>query len=294
MLGTGTASAWSNVIAAFVQRLRELGWIENRTVAIEYRWAEGHYDRVPTMAADLVHRRATVILAAYLPAALAAKAATVTIPIVFISGNDPVESRLVATFNRPGANITGVSVLSTPLTVKRLELLREVVPTADRIAIVVNPSNPNAATQLKDFQAAASTLRQKIFVANASTEAEIDSAFAALAHQRAGALMVGADAFLDSRRSQLTDLAARYTVPAIYPGREYTRNGGLMCYGASYPELFRRAGDLVNKVLLGTKPADIPVEQPTKFDVVINLRTAKALGLTIPPSLLARADEVIE
>lgn len=162
LLGTGTASAWSDYIAAFVQRLRELGWIENRTVAIEDRWAEGHYDRLPTMAADLVQRRVTVILAAYLPGALAAKAATVTVPIVFISGSDPVESGLVATFNRPGANVTGVSVLSTPMTVKRLELLREMVPSADRIAIVVNPSNPNAAAQLKDFQAAASTLAEDL------------------------------------------------------------------------------------------------------------------------------------
>jgi len=281
-------------VATFAQGLNDIGYTEGQDVLIERRWAEGHYDQLPAIAADLVHHRATIIVAAYLPAALAAKAATVTIPIVFISGTDPVESGLVASFNRPGANITGVSVLSTPLAAKRLELLREVVPTADRIAIIVNPSNPNSVAQLKDFQAVASTLQQKIIVANASTEAEIDNAFAALVQQRAGALLVGADAFLGGRRSQLTDLAARNAVPAIYSSRVYTAIGGLMSYGAYYPDLFRRAAQLVGKILRGAKPADIPVEQPTKFDLVINLKAAKALGLTISPSLLSRADEVIE
>jgi putative tryptophan/tyrosine transport system substrate-binding protein len=285
--------AVASFVAGFTQGLNDLGYNEGQNVLIERRWAEGHYDQLPAIAADLVHHRATVIVAAYLPAALAAKAATVTIPIVFISGTDPVESGLLASFNRPGANITGVSVLSTPLAAKRLELLREVVPTADRIAIIVNPSNPNAVAQLRDFQAAASTLQQKIIV-YASTEVEIDNAFAALAQQRAGALLVGADAFLEGRRSQLIDLAARNAVPAISASREYTAIGGLMSYGPNYPDLFRRAAQLVGKILRGAKPTDIPVEQPTKFDLVINLKAAKALGLTISPSLLARADEVIE
>jgi putative ABC transport system substrate-binding protein len=281
--------------AAFRQGLKEVGYIEDRNVVIEYRWAEGQYDRLPALAADLVRRQVAVIVAGGGPSAPVAKAATTTIPIVFLSGGiDPVKSGLVASLNRPGGNLTGVSILNVELGPKKLELLHELIPTATIIALLINPANPNAETQSRDLQAAARTLGLQLHVLHAGAEREFDAVFAAMVQLRAGALMIGADPFFTSRSEQLAALTLRHAVPAIYLYRAFTAAGGLMSYGGSNSEAYRLAGVYTGRILNGAKPADLPVQQATKIELILNLKTAKALGLTVPPSLLARADEVIE
>ena len=282
-------------VAAFFQGLSEAGYVEGQNVTIEYRWAEGHYDRLPALAADLVGRKVDLIMANSPPSALAAKSATSTIPIVFRSGADPVGDGLVASLARPGGNLTGVSQLGDEgLTAKRLELLSELVPQAGVIGLLVNPNNASAERVIRDVQEAARTKGLQLHVLKASSESEIDTAFASLVQLHAGALVVGADPFLSSRREQIVALASRTAVPSIYAWREFAASGGLISYGASLTSAFRLLGVYAGKVLRGAKPADLPVQQPTAFELVINLTTAKALGLTVPQSILARADEVIE
>jgi putative ABC transport system substrate-binding protein len=280
-------------LAALRQGLSEGGYVEGQTVKIDYRWAEGRIDRLPALAADLVRSKVDVILASGGDvSAFSAKGATSTIPIVFAVAGDPVERGLVASLARPGGNLTGVSVLAIELIPKRLELLSELVPQARVIALLVNPSSPNAERVMRDVQEAARMKGVQIDILKAGTEREINAAFATLAHQHTGALLVATLAF--SWREQLVALALRHAVPAIYPWREATEAGGLISYGASTAAVYRHIGIYIGKILKGAKPADLPVEQPTTFELVVNLKTAKALGLTVPPSILARADEVIE
>ena len=278
---------------AFLQGLSEAGVGANR-VTIENRWAEGHYERLPALAAELIERPVTVIAAAFLPAALAAKAVTHTIPIVFLSGSDPIASGLVASINRPTGNVTGVAPMFTLLGAKNLELLRELVPKAGVIGVLANLSNPNADHQVKDLQAAARTLGEELAVFGAATEREIDDSFASLSQRRVDALIVTADGFLIGRQNQIVALAARYAVPTMYPLGQYVAAGGLMSYGANLRDAYRQTGAYVGRILKGESPADLPVLQPTKVELVINLKTAKALGLAVPPTLLAVADDVIE
>jgi putative tryptophan/tyrosine transport system substrate-binding protein len=284
------------VLADFRRGLAETGFVEGQNVAIEYRWVEGHYDRLQEMVADLVRRRVAVIAIPNTTAsALAAKAATQTIPIVFNVGSDPVAMGLVATLGHPGRNVTGIAMLQTAVTAKRLELLHELVPTAKSIAFLVNPGNPGfAEAEAKEVQQAARALGVKLLVLNASNSSEIDAAFATLVQQQAGALLVGGDVFYISRTGQLVALAARHAVPTIYAYLEQGAAGGLMCYGASLTATQRSVGVYTGRILKGEKPADLPVQQVTKLQLVINMKTAKALGLTFPLSLLGRADEVIE
>ena len=279
---------------AFRGGLSETGMNEGRAVTIENRWAEGHYDRLPALAAELVDHRVAVIAAAFLPAALAAKAATHTIPIVFLSGSDPIGAGLVSSMNRPTGNVTGIAPMFTLLGGKNLELLHELVPNAKAIGALAKPSNPNAEPQLRDLQAAASTLGRELVVFGADNAQEIDKNFAMMAQRRIGALVVTADGFLVGRQDQIVALASRYALPTIYPLSQYVAAGGLMSYGANLPDAYRQTGIYVGMILKGAKPGDLPVLQPTKVELVINLKTAKALGLEIPPTLLARADEVIE
>jgi putative ABC transport system substrate-binding protein len=282
-------------VAAFRQGLSETGYVEGQSVAIDYRWAEGDYYRLPAMAADLVGRKVDLIAASGGPAsALAAKSATSSIPIVFVSGDDAVAAGLVASLARPGGNLTGVSFLDVELMPKRLDLLSELVPQAGVIALLVNPTNPNAERVMRNVQEAARTKGVQLPIQKARTESEIDAAFATLVQLKAGALVVGADAFFNSRREQLVALASRHQVPAIYEWREFPASGGLISYGTSIAAVYRQVGLYAGKILNGAKPADLPVEQPTTLELVVNLKTAKALGLTVPPSILARADEVIE
>jgi putative ABC transport system substrate-binding protein len=281
---------------AFLQGLSEAGYVGGQNVTIEYRWAEGHYDRLPALAADLVGRKVDLIMATSPPSALAAKNATSTIPIVFRGGSDPVGDGLVASLARPGGNLTGVSLLIDELTAVRLGLLSELVPRAGVIALLMNPNNPNNAPEriIRDVQEAARTKGLQLAILKASSESEIDTAFASLVQLQAGALLVLADPFLSSRREQLVALASRHAVPSIYAWREFAASGGLISYGASLTSAYRLLGPYAAKILKGAKPADLPVQQPTKFELVINLKTAEALGLTVPQTLLARADEVIE
>ncbi len=281
-------------VAAFRQGLGEIGFAEGRDVAIEYRWGHDQYDRMPAMASDLVSRNVRVILALSVVAAVAAKAATSTIPIVFAIGVDPVALGLVTSLNRPGGNLTGVTSLFGELWPKRLELLRELVPKAGAIGILVNPANPNAAPNTENLQAAAKTHGFQLEVLEARTEHDIDAAFATIQARRLEALLVGDDPFFRNRGDQLAVLAARDRIPAIYPFRENTASGGLISYGPRFTTANRITGEYAGRILKGAKPADLPVQQPTRFELVINLKTAAALGLTVPPPLLARADEVIE
>jgi putative ABC transport system substrate-binding protein len=283
-----------HLLAAFRQGLKDAGYVEGQNTAIEYRFAEGQYDRLAALAADLVRRQVTVIAALGSPAAPAAKAATAAIPIVFTVGVDPVEVGLVATMNRPGGNLTGMTGLGAELGLKRLELLHELVPRAKFIAALLNPNTPAAETQSRDLQSAASTLGVQLHVLHASTERDFDTAFAALAGLRSAALVIGNDPFFISRSEQLAALTVRHAVPAIYQFREFAAAGGLMSYGSSLTDLYRQAGVYTGRILKGEKPADLPVQQSTKVELIINLKTAKALGLTFPLSLLGRADEVIE
>ena len=280
---------------AFRQGLKEAGFVEGQNVAIEYRWSDGQYDRLPAMAADLIRRQVNVIVAAGGPAApRAAKAATGTIPIVFSSGADPVKDGLVASLNRPGGNLTGVYILTTALEPKRLELLREVLPKTAAIALLVNPTYPAADTQMRDVEAAALAMGTQVTVLKASSPSGIDAAFATLTERRIGALLVASDPFFTARRAQLVALTTRHAVPAIFQWRDFAADGGLMSYGTSLAEFYRHVGLYTGRVLKGEKPADLPVHQSTKVELVINLKTAKVLGLTFPLSLLGRADEVIE
>jgi putative ABC transport system substrate-binding protein len=295
VLNTGSPSASSRpFMDAFRQGLSEAGYVEGQNLAIEYRWAEGHYDPLPAMAADLVGRKVDLIMATSPPSALAAKSATSTIPIVFRSGADPVGDGLVASLARPGGNLTGVSFIADELTAKRLELLSELVPRAGVIALLMNPNNATAERVIRDVQEAARTKGLQLHVLKASSESEIDTAFASLVQLHVDALVVGADPFLSSRREQLVALASRRAVPSSYAWREFAASGGLISYGPSLTSAFRLVGAYAGKILKGAKPADLPVQQSTTFELVINLKTAKALGLTVPPSLLTRADQVIE
>jgi len=291
-LHLGSPRPYAPMVAAFQQGLSEAGFIEARNVAIEYRWAENLSDRLPALAADLVRRGVDVIAPAGGPASVrAAKAATTTIPIVFSLGSDPVKMGFVASLNRPGGNVTGVTFLANELEAKQLERLRELVPTADAIAYLVNPSNPNTPAAVR---AAGQVLGRRIHVFNASTERDLDTAFTELGQQRAGALLISPDPLFTSRREQIIALAHRHAVPTMYQFRESVLAGGLISYGVDLNDTYRQHGIYVGRVLKGAKPAELPVVQPTKFLLVINLKTAKTLGLTVPQSILLRADEVIE
>jgi putative ABC transport system substrate-binding protein len=285
----------ADFVRAFRLGLSEAGYVEGRNVEIEYRWAEGQNDRLPALAADLVRRQVTVIAAPASTAALAAKAATATIPIVFELGDDPVELGLVTSLKRPSGNLTGVTSLNTEIGPKRLELLHELVPTASIVALLVNPSNPRLAETLsRDVQAAARTLGLQLHVLHSSTDRDIDTIFATLVQLQAGGLVIGNDAFFVNQIKQLAALAVRHAVPTIFQTHEFAAAGGLMSYGTSLMDLFRQVGVYTGRILNGEKPTDLPVQQATKIELYINLKTAKALGLTVPLSLLGRADEVIE
>jgi putative ABC transport system substrate-binding protein len=282
------------LMAAFNAGLDDSGVSADRDVRIEHRWADGEYDRLPALAKDLVGRKVAVIAANFLPAALAAKAATQTIPVVFLSGSDPIASGLVSSFNHPGGNVTGIAFLFTRLGPKNLELLHELLPDKTTVGVLVNPTNPNASSQVNDLQGAARSLGLQLAVFGASTPKEIDDAFGQLTEREIPGLVITADGFLISRQDQLVALSARHSVPTIYPLSQYVAAGGLMSYGASLSDAFRQTGRYVGRVLEGTPPSDLPVLQAANFEMVINLKTARALGLTVPQSLLARANEVIE
>jgi ABC-type uncharacterized transport system substrate-binding protein len=293
-LSSTSLNASTDQLAGLRQGLNETGFFDGRNILIEYRWSEGRYDRLPEMAAELVNNHVSTILAGGLPAVLAAKRASASIPIVFVIGADPVASGVVASLNRPDGNVTGISQFYGALGGKRLELLREIVPTATKIAVLSDPNNPNAESHLNEVREAVHTIGQTIEVATARTETEIEAAFATFAREKASALLVTDDPFYTVRREQIVALAARHRIPAIYYVRGFAEAGGLISYGSSTNDNFHQAGVYVGRILNGTKPSELPVLQPTKFEMVLNLKTAKSLGLTIPQSLLLRADEVIE
>ena len=294
VLDPSSASEYAPFLTAFREGLHEGGFIEGRNVAIEYRWADGRYDRLPSLAAELVRVPVAVLVATGITAAAAAKAATSTVPIAFNTGGDPVRFGLVASLNKPGGDVTGVASLGKVLVAKRFELLRELVPKANVVAFLVNPNNAVATLDTSDAQAAAATLGYQLIIVKGGSAGDIDAAFATIAEQRAGGLLQQLDPFLQSRRDQLVGLAARYALPAIYERRDFVTAGGLMSYGTSLRDALRFVGKYTGRLLKGEKPANLPVQQPTKFELVINLKTAKALRLTVPPTLLTRADEVIE
>jgi putative tryptophan/tyrosine transport system substrate-binding protein len=294
-LSTGSADDDSKIVTIpFLQGLKEAGYVEGQNVAVEYRYAENQLDRLPALAADLVRRRVSVIVASAIVAALAAKAETTTIPIVFSAGGDPVALGLVASLNRPGANLTGSAILTDELAPKRLQLLRELMPNAARFGVLVDPANPATQSMIADLQAAARTLGLQLVVVNARTEGDLEMAFTTFSQQRVGAVLVGTSTLYVRRTEQLAALAARHALPAIFPYREAAVAGGLMSYGASLDIGWRIVGGYAGRTLKGEKPADLPVQQVTKIELVINLKTAKTLGLTIPETLLATADEVIQ
>ena len=293
-LNSGSPNERAHLVEAFRQGLKEGGYIDGKNLAIEYRWAEGRPDLLPKLAAELVERKVAVIAASGEPAVMAAKAATATTPIIFLLDGDPVRLGLVAGFHRPGGNLSGVTVLTLALDLQRLALLREALPKVASIAVLINPNFPGSAARLREVQNAARSMVHDFVVAPASNEGEIDRAFARFEQRRPDALLVASDPFLDSRRDQIVALAARYGVPAMYERRDFAAAGGLMSYGTYLPDLYRKQGAYIALVLKETNTADLPVLQPTRFELVINLKTAKALGLEIPPTLIARADAVIE
>jgi putative ABC transport system substrate-binding protein len=294
-LSTRSPGEAAYVTAPFRQGLKDVGLVEGENVAIDFRWANLQYDRLPTLAADLIRNRVTIIAAVGgIHSGLAAKAATSTIPVVFVSAGDPVAFGLVPSLSRPGGNITGISMVTVALAPKRLELLHELVPNPGMIAMLVNPTSPYLGPETKDVQTAARALGREVRVFNARAERDIGAAFATLTQQRAAAVLVSGDPFFDSQRERLVALAARHAVPAIYQWREFAVIGGLMSYGSSITDAYRQAGVYTGRILKGAKPADLPVIQPTKYELVINLTTAKVLGLTFPSSVLVRADEIIE
>jgi len=295
LLGAPSAAPYERYVAAVHQGLKEVGYIEHQNVAMEYRWANSQYDRLPGLAADLVSRRVAVIVPiGGAPAVLAAKAATLTIPIVFNLGADPVQLGLVTNLNRPGGNSTGVAMMTLEIETKRLELLHELAPASTPIAILLNPSNAQAQGQEREAQAAAPVIGRKVLILKAGTEHEIERAFATLVRERAAALLVGGDTFFTSQATLFVVLTARHSIPAVYPFRSFVDAGGLISYGSSLLDAYRQTGVYTGRVLKGEKPADMPIVQPTKFELVINLKTARAVGIPIPATLLARADEVIE
>jgi ABC-type uncharacterized transport system substrate-binding protein len=294
-LHSSSPDRYASRVAAFRQGVNEAGYIEGRNVTTEYRWAEGHNDRLPELAADLMRRNVTVIAATTTPAALAAKAATATIPIVFVTAGDPVKLGLVASLNRTGGNLTGVTTLSVEVAPKRLEALHEIIPTATKFALLINSSSPALAeSTTRDVRASARTLGVQLHVVSASTDNEIEHAFASLANLGVGGLVIGSDALFSSRSERLASLAVRYAVPAIYQRREFALAGGLISYGSASGDAYRLAGVYTGRVLKGEKPTDLPVQQATRVELYINLKTAKALGITIPLPLSGRADELIE
>ena len=294
-LHSGSQPNWVHALTAFRDSLSEAGYVEDRNIKIEYRWADDQYNRLPMLAADLVGRKPSLIVAGGGSiTARAAKQATSTIPIVFAMGADPVKLGIVASFNRPGANVTGVTFLLNALVAKRLELLRQLVPSLRLIGIIVNPENPNAQSDVRDAEDAARALGVQTYVANIRSEGETEAAFESLRQRKIGALLVLPDPNFASRRNQIVSLAARHSLPAMYFGREFAEAGGLMTYSASITSAYHLAGGYVDRILKGEKPADLPVQQPTKYELVINLKTAKALGLAVPGDLLVTADELIE
>ena len=293
-LNGGSADKFAPYFAAFRDGLAAMGYVEGQNVAIEYRNAEGHYDRLPAFAAELVQRNVSAIATFSLPAVLAAKAATTTIPIIFATGANPVTAGLVASFNRPGGNLTGISMSEQAMANKQIEMLHEIVPKAEVMGVIVNPTNPFYESVLAGLQAAARVLKIHLSVVRVTTAQEIDEAFASVSQQGAGAVVILADPLFQDRRDQLVALQNRYSLPTVFSGPEFPRLGGLMGYGANVASVFHDLGTYTGRILKGARPEDLPVEQTTKFEMVINLKTAKALGLTIPQSVLARADEVIE
>ena len=294
LLNSRSPEDFTQLLTAFRKGLAENGFVEQQNVAIEYRWAMGDYDRLPALAADLVARQVAVIVTNSTPGALAAKAATSSIPIVFLVGADPIQYDLVSSLSRPGGNITGVSILSNALAPKQLETLHELVPTAESVAFLINPTSPVSDSDVAALQAAASATGQRILVARASSVSDLDQAFASLVQQQVSAVVIQTDSFFNSRSNQLATLAARYGKPAIADRREFAAAGGLVSYGPRIDDGFHQVGVYTGLILRGTRPAELPVVQPTKFELVINLKTAKALGLTIPQTLRATADELIE
>lgn len=293
-IGLTSLEEWKRYVTAFHQGLKEAGYTEGANVALEYRWAEGRYERLASMAADLVARKVNVIVAVAPPAALAVKAATATIPVVFFMGSDPVKLGLVPNLNHPGGNITGVSALANAIGAKRLQLLHEIAPKAGAAALLVNPANQNAVPDTNEIRAAAAAMKQPLIVAQAGTDAEIDAAFASFAREKAGALLVNPDPFLLGRRERIVALAREARIATAFHTHEPVTAGGLMSYGASFVDAHRQVGRYAGQILKGANPGDLPVPQSAKFELTLNLKTAKALGLDVPPSLLATADEVIE